>query len=301
MREPPADVTATEVLSVVRSHWDADAITLVYLPVGFGAHHWRASGRARHWFVTLDALLPRHTAATLEAAYAGAAGLAAGGLEFVLAPCAGTHGGFTVPLAGGALSVTPWREGSPGDGTMTADAAASTRARLDRLHAATAPHGLPRWRPLVGAGLTDDLATRTRRPWTEGPHGERARAAVQARLGEIGTWITTYHRLAGSADACAWVATHGEPHTRNQLDTAEGTLLVDWESLKLAPRERDLRTLGEAGHPQPDADPAMLEMFDLEWRLDEISQYATWFEAPHAGSEDDRIALGGLLSELDRT
>lgn len=268
MREPPADVTATEVLSVVRSHWDADAITLVHLPVGFGAHHWRASGPARHWFVTLDALLPRHTAATLEAAYAGAAGLAAGGLEFVLAPCAGTHGGFTVPLAGGALSVTPWREGSPGDGTMTADAAASTRARLDRLHAATAPHGLPRWRPLVGAGLADDLAT---------------------------------HRLAGSADACAWVATHGEPHTRNQLDTAEGTLLVDWESLKLAPRERDLRTLGEAGHPQPDADPAMLEMFDLEWRLDEISQYATWFEAPHAGSEDDRIALGGLLSELDRT
>jgi spectinomycin phosphotransferase len=44
----------------------------------------------------------------------------------------------------------------------------------------------------------------------------------------------------------------------------------------------------------------MVEMFDLEWRLDEIAQYAAWFAAPHAGTADDRIALGGLLGELDR-
>ena len=32
----------------------------------------------------------------------------------------------------------------------------------------------------------------------------------------------------------------------------------------------------------------------LGWR------HATWFEAPHGGTEDDRIALGGLRHELER-
>ena len=35
-------------------------------------------------------------------------------------------------------------------------------------------------------------------------------------------------------------------------------------------------------------------------RLDEISQYAAWFAAPHAGTASDRVAIGGLLHELTR-
>jgi spectinomycin phosphotransferase len=98
-----------------------------------------------------------------------------------------------------------------------------------------------------------------------------------------------------------WVATHGEPHAGNQLRTSDGVLLVDWESLALAPRERDQRPLVGSGHAdlvRPDI--AMLELFDLEWRLDEIAQYADWFAAPHAGSAGDRVAWGGLRFELDR-
>ena len=300
MLEPPSYVTDAEVLATLRDHWDRDSTDLVHLPVGFGAHHWQASGSRQNWFVTLDALLPRHTAKSLEAAYAGAAALSAGGLEFVVAACPTVEGGYTVPLAGGSLSVTPWREGTPGNGSMPTARAAATRDWLDRLHSATTPPGLPRWRPLVGVDLADELAVRTGGPWESGPHGERARTAMRSKLREIEAWAAAYHRLAAHTDERPWVATHGEPNSRNQLDTAEGTLLVDWESLKLAPRERDLRTLVVAGHAQPDGDPDMLEMFDLEWRLDEISAYATWFESPHAGTDDDRIALGGLLSELER-
>jgi hypothetical protein len=55
---------------------------------------------------------------------------------------------------------------------------------------------------------------------------------------------------------------------------------------RLAPAERDWRTLVERGLPAngPDGslDPAMLELFDLEWRLDEISQYAAC--SPHRTS-----------------
>jgi spectinomycin phosphotransferase len=49
-----------------------------------------------------------------------------------------------------------------------------------------------------------------------------------------------------------------------------------------------------------DLDPAMLELFDLEWRLDEIAQYADRFAAPHAGTASDAVAYAGLVEELMR-
>jgi spectinomycin phosphotransferase len=82
--------------------------------------------------------------------------------------------------------------------------------------------------------------------------------------------------------------------------TPQGRYLLDWESLKLAPRERDLRELVDAGIPVG-ADPDMVEMFDLDWRLDEIDQYTAWFAGEHHGTEDDRIAFDGLVEELTRT
>jgi spectinomycin phosphotransferase len=42
-----------------------------------------------------------------------------------------------------------------------------------------------------------------------------------------------------------------------------------------------------------DADPELIEMFDLDWRLDEIGQYIAWCAAEHQGTEDDPIAFGG--------
>jgi spectinomycin phosphotransferase len=301
MREPPPHVTDEDVLATVAEHWAGDVDRIGHLPVGFGAYHWRVSGPDTILFVTLDQLGDRHTPESLEAAYAGAAALADSGLEFVLAPLATHDGRRTVPFEGGALSVTPWRVGTTsGERTMSAAVARSTRAALERLHATTPPNGLPRWRPLVSADLADDLAKRTSNTWYSGPYGEEARAAIREHLDQIAEWTAAYHRLAATTDPATWVPTHGEPHTGNQLVTPEGTLFIDWESLKLAPRERDLRTLDDAGYPQPDAEDDLVEMFDLEWRLDEISQYATWFEQWHTGTASDAIALGGLTGELTR-
>ena len=295
-------MTDEDVLATVAEHWAGDLDRIGHLPVGFGAYHWRASGPDTILFVTLDQLGERHTIETLDAAYAGADALSTAGLDFVLAPLATTTGGgHTVPFEGDALSATPWRIGTTtGDGTMSGARALATRDALDRLHATSPPGEIPRWRPLVEPDLADDLAKRTAGAWDSGPYGEDARAAIADHLDDIARWTATYHRLASATDPDTWVATHGEPHTRNQLLTAEAMFLIDWESLKLAPRERDLRALDDAGHPQRDADEAMIEMFDLEWRLDEISQYAAWFEAWHTGTESDAIAFGGLTGELTR-
>jgi spectinomycin phosphotransferase len=292
VREPPKDVADAEVLAVVRDAWLPSADAVEHLPVGFGAHHWRVLRQGEpQLFVTLDSLTGRHDARSLHAAYAGAVRLAADGLEFVhpnLDP-------VTVVLGSGVLSATRWRAGVVRERLNLAE----TASMLTRLHAATVDD-LPRWRALVGADFAVQLRGRLETAWDAGPFAAQARTALRDRLDVIAEWTRRYHELAERARRERWVPTHGEPHERNQLITPDGTLLVDWESLKLAPRERDLRVLVDAGATAADASPSMVEMFDLEWRLDEINQYADWFESPHTGTASDRVALGGLLEELGR-
>ncbi|SDS50188.1 spectinomycin phosphotransferase [Friedmanniella luteola] len=301
MRERPRDVADEVVLDAVRRHWAGTAEAVEHLPVGFGAHHWAVwTAGVRTHFATLDAVGARHSATSLEAAYRTAVTLAAE-LELVVAPLTSRSGACTVPLSPVplgryALSLTPWssaRTPEVLDGPATA-------ALLGRLHAVDPPPTTPRWRPRVPPDLAVRLTAACAAPWTSGPHGEEARAAIGARLEAVGRWTARYHALGATAAGRRWVVTHGEPHEANQLVDDRGRLrLVDWESVALAPAERDLRTLLERGHPVA-VEPAMVELFDLEWRLDEIAQYAAWFAAPHPGSASDAVALEDLHHELGR-
>ena len=301
---PPIELTDREVLRIVRAAWDVEATGVEHLAVGFGAHHWRVDGSGgSSLFATYDRFGTRHSLDSLTAAYAGAMRLADAGLEFVLAPLPTRSGGVLVPVAEGALSCTPWLDAAAvGEGAVDdADVAAANIADLARLHATDPPAGLPSWSPLVKAGVGDRLADLVANAWTTGPYGEPARRAVAERVAAIAEWTGRYLALAEAATDRRWVVTHGETHTRNQLMTPGGIRFVDWESLKLAPRERDLATLVQAGYgARVDADPEMVELFDLEWRLAEIVEYVHWFAAPHTGTDDDRIAFGGLLDELER-
>jgi spectinomycin phosphotransferase len=309
VREPPTDVTDHDVLSVLSSAWDLEVASVEHLTVGFGAHHWRAAGLAGQprFFVTLDSPDERRTPAELEASYAAAAQLAGAGLEFVVPSLPSRTGSFTVPCGSGDLSVTAWIDGtSHGFGPPTTrEAAESTVAMVRRLHATTPPPGLVPWRPVITRTFPAQLALRLGTPWDKGPFGERARAAIVDRLALVGRWATAYLRLVDDAADRPWVATHGEPHQGNQLVTNGGRVLVDWETVRRAPAERDLKVLVEGGFADlceatGGLDWEMVEMFDLEWRLDEISQYADWFAAAHAGTKDDEVAYGGLLGELER-
>jgi spectinomycin phosphotransferase len=296
VREPPPDVDADDLLAVVRSEWDRTIERLEHLPLGFGAHHWAAYGVAQPvLFVTLDRLDATRSAADLGAAYSAAVALYEAGLDFVLAPLPSTGGSPIVRFGDGAVSCTPWRSGTSG-GELDE---AWTRRALARLHAVAPPLGIPRWKPLVAPTFAADVSRRLEQPWGPGPYADRARYAVGEHIADVTRWSNRYHALAQRARTRTWVATHGEPHSDNQLLTPQGRYLLDWESLKLAPRERDLRDLVDAGAPV-DADPDMVVMFDLEWRLDEIRQYTAWFAAEHHGTEDDAIAFGGLIEELTR-
>jgi spectinomycin phosphotransferase len=296
VRERPPDVDDVDVLAEVRRAWDDAVDRVEYLPVGFGAHHWAAyDGLAPRLFVTYDELDGSEALATLDATYAAAGALRAADLDFVHAPVVATDGRLTTVFAGGALSCTPWRDGTSG-GPLDVP---WTQQALARIHAVPPPHGIPRWKPVVGPDFADATASLCREPWGPGPYADAARAAVRRHLRELHDWVGRYRDLVVAAEQRPWVSAHGEPHSDNQLLTAHGRLLVDWDTLRLGPAELDLRVLVDAGADVA-KDLEMVELFDLEWRLDEISQYAAWFAAPHTGTRDDEIAFGGLQEELTR-
>ncbi|MFD7504690.1 phosphotransferase family protein [Streptomyces sp. NPDC059850] len=307
MLSRPSFISDETVARAVAAHWLPEAVEVGYLPWGFGAHHWRVAGGGTALFVTLDQLAPRHTEASLEAAYAGAAALGAAGLGVVCAPLPARSGRFTVDVGAGVLSVTPWLEGrSPTEAeARDPDHVRDVLAALAALHGAAPPDGLRRWAPRVGPGFAEELRVRTARPWTSGPLAEEARSAIADRDEAIARWTGRYFDLADLARAHqdSWVPTHGEPHHANQVVDARGLRLVDWESLALAPRERDYADLlaasaGACAGDRLHADPAMVELFALDWRLSEIDEYAGWFAAPHTGTNDDHTALEGLHEEL---
>jgi spectinomycin phosphotransferase len=309
---PPDRVSDADVLAAVRRHWLDEADAVVHLPVGFGAHHWEvADGAGHRLFVTLDPLGEGRSAESLEGAYAGAAALAGAGLRVVWPSLAARGGTFTVPLGDGRpdspgrLSATGWLEGRT---PTEAEAAApehvdEVRAALDALHACAPPPGIPEWAPRVTEDFPSRLRALTAAPWTRGPFGEEARAAIADRLPDVERWTRRYLALADDAHGHrdGWAATHGEPHFANQVVTPDGLRLVDWESLSLAPRERDLVDAVDRGvltAAAVGARESMLELFRLDWRLSEIDAYSAWFHGPHGRSADDRTALGGLHGEL---
>ena len=293
---PPANVTDTDVLAAVRRHWDEGVTAVTYLPVGFGAHHWRAEveGEPR-LFVSLDMPLPRHTPASLEAAYASAAALAET-LDFVWPSLpSSVHGSYTVPLEPGHLSVTRWL-----DGRRPEAGASDLVPLLDQLHAATTPHQTCEWVSTVDHHLPDQLDLLVEEPWETGPLGEQARALVSPRLSQVRDWSEEHAGRLEAIDRDGFVVTHGEPGEHNQWLACGRTYLLDWESLLLAPAERDLGTLIQSGVASERADPDLVRFFDLEWRLAEIQAYTPWLAGPHDSGEDARVALGGLRDELTR-
>lgn len=291
MFERPGGVTDESVRDALRQHWHPRVDEVEHLAVGWGAHHWRAQAAGEPvLFVTLDPPTARHTAASIEGAYAGAAAL---GLGFVWPSVPRLEGSFTLPFHDRTLSVTRWL-----DGERPSSSTPDLPDLLGALHRAPVPAPTPGWTTEVDPRLAERLRDLLREPW-DGPLGVTARDVLLEHVSLLAGWVREHTMLAQRADPSSYVVTHGEPGVHNQWRAQGRTWLIDWESLRLAPRERDLATLVHAG-VATDGDPAMIRLFDLEWRLSEVCSFARWLQGPHQGDADDHAALAGLTEELTR-
>jgi spectinomycin phosphotransferase len=322
MRDEPLDLPQDVLIRAMRDSWGLEPVGLTYAPVGFGSYHWEVltTGGARR-FITADRLtasdLTREAAfENLRSAYSTAAYLHDAGLEAAVAPERTKDGQYLAHLGTDwALAVFPYVSGKPAGNGSWSDAETErlqAAALIGTIHSMPAPNALRRWDPAIPfrTALHDALRALDE-SWTSGPHGEPTRLLLYQSRPRIEAQFLYYDHLAKEVMAIGapWVISHGEPHSGNFISGEDGRLhLVDWDTVLLAPRERDLETLievdGEALAAYQSVvgaiDPNLkaVELFRLRWALAEICSYVHRFRAEHGDSADDRLSWENLTQYI---
>jgi Phosphotransferase enzyme family len=307
MLAPPLDLTDEVVTDALARGWSLAATSLDYRPVGWGSHHWEAVCAAgTRWFVTVDDLEGRRQSgesstdaayARLKASLAAAVALKEAGRDFVVAPVqtlddqpvlrAGRFGVALYPYVDGQSFA--WGEFSSPE---------HLRAVLDMLiETHTAPVAV---RQLAGRddftiAARDQLAATLACPAAVEPRGPYTRPMAEliaSHVGEVQRLLDWYDRLVAQAGTRRLVLTHGEPHPGNTMLTAEGWRLIDWDTVLVAPPERDLWSL-EPVHDEYarltgiELLPPMLELYRLRWMIADIAFDVRRFRRDHSTSPDD--------------
>jgi len=258
MRTVPEVLAERELVHSLAAGWNLNVEGLDYIAEGFGSYHWLAwddSGR-RH-FVTVDDLdqkgwlgARRETAFHgLRRAFDTAAVLRAQGhLDFVVAPVSSEDGDTVVRLGPRhTVAVFPYLDGEPArfGQHVEPDQRAEVVRMLVELRRATptvravAPHHHVE---LSARHDLDAALGQLGTTWKGGPFSEPARALLGAHSDAVTGLLASFDRLAPEVATRGGdcVITHGEPHAGNVMRLGEKLFLVDWDTVALAPPERDL-------------------------------------------------------------
>jgi spectinomycin phosphotransferase len=317
VRDRPAGIEDHDVVSALTAAWGLEVADVGYAPVGGGAYHWVARCRTgSRWFVTLDELDGKPWLGdTRDEAFQGlrrAMGTSralrdTAGLAFVAAPEPARDGELVLRLGERyALSVFGYLDGASGQfgGSLSPRERLGLAEMLAALHgcshAGTPVHriGLPR------PGVLEQALSELGRTWAGGPYSGPARALLAGAAGGIRQALAAFSDLAAGLTAAPRVVTHGEPHPGNVIQAAGQQVLIDWDTVGLAPPERDLWLLpgdavdhyaGLTGRP---VSAAGLRLYRLRWALDDIRAYTEDLRAPHGRTPGAEHAWQALRASV---
>jgi spectinomycin phosphotransferase len=324
MRTRPPGLDDHDIQRALADGWGLHDPRLSYLPIGFGSYHWLAESAAGRYFLTLDDLTtkpwlgsePGTVFAGLRACYGTVLTLAGqAGLTCIVPPVPATDGAPLMRLASRyTLTVFPFAEGAVGPwgapiGPAERDGLASAFAAL---HASTGTvAGLA---PVRGVELPERAVLEAAlgelgRPWSGGPFSEPARKELAPQARRVAAWLESFDRLATRAAARGpvVVVTHGEPHPGNVLWSDGRPRLIDWDTIALAPPERDLWMLDD-GSPTVFAaysaatgcavDGDALRLYRLTWLLNDLAAFVGSLRSQHRDNGDTRKEWQALRATL---
>jgi spectinomycin phosphotransferase len=320
VKSRPAGLDDSEVVLAVAEGWGVVASSAEHLAVGFGSYHWIVTSQGQQrFFVTVDDLRTKpwlgdtcdDVLAGLRKAFDTAVDLRDNaGLEFVVAPLPAVSGESARRVGQcHSVAVFPFVGGEAsgfGD-SIDPNQRAETMRLLVRLHQA-AP-GVPMGRPLAlgfagRAGLEAAMSA-VHQDWNGGPYSEPARALLAGHIDDLDHLLDDFDHVVRAVAAAQMspVVTHGEPHPGNVMRSSGELLLIDWDTVALAPPERDLWMLtsdsGEeaalyrdaTGH---DVNGDALTLYRQAWDLAEIALYIDQFRSPHDRTADTEEAWTNL-------
>jgi spectinomycin phosphotransferase len=318
VRARPEGIDESSIGEALREGWDFDLADATYAAVGGGSYHWEVvdSGGVRA-FVTVDDLGQKawlgdtrdEVFEELRCAFDASSVLWEGGLDFVVAPIPVRGGGTLGRLdARYSIALFPFVDGEPGVFGHYADGERDAVLELiAELHLATTAAGTGVRTAGLGVPGRHHLEAALRdadSPWTDGPLSEPAREAIREHVAELRELLALADRLSADAQTRGgnWVVTHGEPHAGNVIRTSESRVVVDWDTLAIAPPERDLWLLLDRDDPgdlylratgRP-INEAALDFFRLAWDLGDLAEYLNVLRSPHAENDDTLRQLGAV-------
>lgn len=282
--------------------WGLRTTVFEYRRIGYGSYHWLATAQGgSRWFVTVDS---GGGPFAVRQAYDLARRLAEADLDFVRAPQPTNDGQVVVELGEWLVSAWPWLEGRSatyGEHTSVADLAA-TMWCVRRLHDFEALRPVPElvedWqlsgRAALGR-LMDDVG------WGSGPYASEARELVLNASGRIGQDLAQYDELVELliVSGGEFVITHGEPYAANVIHTSDGPKLIDWDTVRWAPKERDLWSLVDRegwrnGYGDEPVSADAVEVYRLQWELSEIAGFGQLLASAGEQSSDADVAMREL-------
>jgi spectinomycin phosphotransferase len=168
----------------------------------------------------------------------------------------------------------------------------------------------PRWRNLVLAYQVQAQA---------GTYGDAIAADlvgfIQSKQGEISSLVERAERLANILQTrqLEYVLCHGDIHAGNVLLDHDKLYIVDWDTLIIAPKERDLMFIGAGiggvwdspqeaawfygGYGPTDIDPAALAYYRCERVVQDIAAYCEEIFLTAEGADRER-GLHYLISQF---
>jgi hypothetical protein len=308
VRALPEEFEPGELIAPLADGWGFDVEAADYAAVGGGSYHWVVDDlQGTRAFVTVDDLDRKPWLGdTRDAVFDGlrrafdtAAALRDSGLRFVVAPIrTSTDETLRRISPRYALALFPFVDGQAGRFGEYDDAErAAVLAMLAELHAATPPVASVARRmdlELPGRSYIERALEDVNETWSGGPFSEPARQALAARASGVAELLALSDRLRAdvATRSVDWVVTHGEPHAANVMRTGETYALVDWDTVALAPPERDLWML--VADDADDVDRAAVDFFRITWDLADVAAFTSVLRSPHRKSKDTAKAYDGL-------
>jgi spectinomycin phosphotransferase len=244
------------------------------------------------------------------------------GMAQVVAPIATSSGALWARMSDFAVILSPFAAGRNGFEVELSDRQrVEVGAALKRLHTLALPPALsrripresyaPYWRDLVRT-----FQARAEDTTCADPVASQLAALLRARREVIDTLVVRAEQLGNALQRRRpeLVLCHADIHAGNLLIDGDSLYIVDWDTLILAPKERDLMFIGAGiddawptareqalfyqGYGATEVNPIALAYYRFERIVEDIAAYCEQLLLTDQGGEDREEGLRQLASQF---